>query len=60
MYRWTHALDKYMTSQVELVPEYVEDIVEDLVASPHWDDLAADGSDDELCMNLGVQAWQAK
>jgi hypothetical protein len=49
-----HALDKYLTSQVEPVPGYVEDVREDPVAGPHHDDLAADSSEDELWVNLGV------
>jgi hypothetical protein len=49
-----HALDKYTTAAVEPVLEYVEDHREDLLASPHRDDLPMDGSGDELWANLGV------
>jgi hypothetical protein len=49
-----HALDKFTTAAVEPVPEYVEDRREDLLASPHHDDLPMDGSEDELWANLGV------
>jgi hypothetical protein len=49
-----HTLDKYTTAAVELVPEYVEDQRDDLVAGPLQDDLPADGSEDELWANLGV------
>jgi hypothetical protein len=49
-----HALDKFTTAAVEPVPEYVEDWRDDPVAGPSWDDLPADGSEDELWVNLGV------
>jgi hypothetical protein len=50
-----HALDEFTTAAVEPVPEYVEDSRDDLVAGPSWDDLPADGLEDELWANLGVQ-----
>ena len=51
-----HALDEYTTAAVEPVPEYVEDQRDDPVAGPSRDDLAADGLEDELWANLGVQS----
>jgi hypothetical protein len=41
-------LDEYSTSCVEPVPGYVEDAREDLLASPHQDDLAGDRLEDEM------------
>ena len=38
------------------VLEYVEDRRDDPVAGPSQDDLAADGSEDELWANLRVQS----
>ena len=52
-----HALDEFTTAAVELVPEYVEDRRDDPVAGLSWDDLAVDGSEDELWANLGVHRW---
>jgi hypothetical protein len=49
-----HALDEFTTAVVEPVPEYVEDSRDDPVAGPLRDDLPADGSEDELWANLGV------
>ena len=43
-----HALDKFTTAAVEPVPEYVKDRRDDLVAGPSQDDLAVDGSEDEM------------
>jgi hypothetical protein len=54
MHRRIHALDEFTTATVEPVPEYVEDCREDLLAGPHRDDLPADGSEDVLWANLGV------
>ena len=39
---------------VEPVPEYVEDRRDDPVAGPSRDDLAVNGSKDEMWANLGV------
>ena len=49
-----HPLDKFTTAAVEPVPEYVEDRQDDPVAGPLRDDLAVDGSEDEMWVNLGV------
>jgi hypothetical protein len=54
MRRWIHALDEFTTAAVEPVPEYVEDSRDDPVVGPSQDDLPADGSEDELWVNLGV------
>ena len=51
-----HALDTFTTAAIEPVPVYVEDRRDDPVAGPSWDDLAADGLEDELWANLGVQS----
>ena len=49
-----HPLDKFTTAAVEPVPEYVEDQRDDPVPGPSRDDLAVDGSEDEMWVNLGV------
>ena len=54
MRRRIHALDEYSTSRVDLVPEYVEDRRDDPEAGPSREDLAVDGSEDEMWANLGV------
>jgi hypothetical protein len=54
MCRQIHALDKYSSAIVDPVPDYVEDSKEDPLAGPHHEDLAADGTEDELWANLGV------
>jgi hypothetical protein len=54
MCHWIHALDEFTTAAMEPVPEYVEDSRDDPIAGPSWDDLPADGSEDELWANLGV------
>jgi hypothetical protein len=54
MHRWIHALDEFTTVAVEPVLEYVEDSRDDPLAGPSWDDLPADGLEDELWVNLGV------
>ena len=54
MHCWIHALDEFTTVAVELVPEYIEDRRDDPVAGPLWDNLLADGLEDELWVNLGV------
>jgi hypothetical protein len=55
MRRQIHAIDKFSVHRVDPLPEYVEDVREDPLASVHRDNLAADGSEDELWANLGVQ-----
>ena len=52
--RQIHPLDEFTTSAVEPVPEYVEDRRDDPVAGPSRDDLAVDGSEDEMWANLRV------
>ena len=54
MRRRIHALDEYSTSRVDPVPEYVEDRRDDPEAGPSREDLAVDGSEDEMWANLGV------
>ena len=54
MRRRIHALDEYSTSRVDPVPEYVEDHQDDPEAGPSREDLAVDGSEDEMWANLGV------
>ena len=49
-----HALDEYSSSRVDPVPEYVEDRRDDPEAGPSREDLAADGSEDEMWANLRV------
>ena len=49
-----YPLSKFTTAPVDPIPEYVEDHREDLVAGPSREDLAIDGSEDELWANLGV------
>jgi hypothetical protein len=55
MRRWIHAIDEFSVHRVDPLPEYVEDVREDPLAGVHRDDLAVDGSEDELWANLGVQ-----
>ena len=54
MRRRIHALDEYSTSRVDPVPEYVADRRDDPEAGPSREDLAVDGSEDEMWANLGV------
>ena len=54
--RQIHALNEFTTAAVEPVLVYVEDQRDDPVAGPSWDNLAADGLEDELWANLGVQS----
>ena len=54
MCRRIHALDEYSTSRVDPVPEYVENRRDDPEAGPSREDLAVDGSEDEMWANLGV------
>ena len=49
-----HALGKFTTAPVDPVPEYVEDRWEDPLAGPSREDLAVDGLEDEMWVNLGV------
>ena len=56
MHHQIHALDEYSTSQVEPVPEYVEDTAEDPMAGPPQYDFVANGSENELWVNLRVDA----
>jgi hypothetical protein len=50
-----HAINKFSIHQVDPLPEYVEEIRNDPLAGPPREDLAADGLEDELWANLGVQ-----
>ena len=52
--RWIHPLSKFTTAPVDPVLEYVESHRDDLVAGPSREDLAVDGSEDEMWANLGV------
>ena len=52
--RQIHPLNKFTTTVVEPVLEYVEDHRDDPVAGPSRDDLAVDGLEDEMWANLGV------
>jgi hypothetical protein len=54
MCRQIHTLDEYSSAIVDPVLDYVEDYREDLLAGPHREDLAVDGSEDELWAILGV------
>ena len=54
MRHWIHALDEYSLAVVDPVPSYMEEGREDMMAGPHRDDLPADGLEDELWANLGV------
>jgi hypothetical protein len=49
-----HAINEFSVHWVDPLLEYVEDVREDPLAGVHRDDLAADGSEDELWANLGV------
>jgi hypothetical protein len=52
--RRIHPLSEFTTAPVDPVPTYVEDRREDPLAGPQRDDLAVDGSEDEMWANLGV------
>jgi hypothetical protein len=54
MRRRIHAIDEFSSHRVDPVPEYVEEVRNDPVAGPPREDLAADGSDDEMWAALGV------
>jgi hypothetical protein len=49
-----HPSPPVTTAPVDLVPTYVKDRREDPLAGPHREDLAVDGSEDEMWANLGV------
>jgi hypothetical protein len=52
--RRIHPLSEFTTAPVDPVPTYVEDRRDDPLAGPQRDDLAVDGSEDEMWANLGV------
>ena len=52
--RRIHPLSEFTTAPVDPIPEYVEDCWEDPVAGPSREDLAVDGLEDEMWVNLGV------
>jgi hypothetical protein len=52
--RRIHPLSEFTTAPVDPVPAYVEDRREDPLAGPSREDLAVDGSEDEMWVNLGV------
>jgi hypothetical protein len=54
MCRRIHAIDEFSVHQVDPLPEYVEEIRNNPVAGPPREDLAADGSEDEMWAALGV------
>jgi hypothetical protein len=54
MRHWIHAIDEFSVHQVDPLPEYVEEVRNDLLAGPPREDLAADGSEDEMWAALGV------
>jgi hypothetical protein len=53
-HRRIHPLSEFTTAPVDPVPTYVEDRREDPLAGPQREDLAANGSEDEMWANLGV------
>jgi hypothetical protein len=53
-HRRIHPLSEFTAAPVDPVPEYVEDRQEDPLAGPSREDLAVDGSEDEMWANLGV------
>jgi hypothetical protein len=52
--RRIHPLSEFTTAPVDPVPAYVEDRREDPLAGPSREDLAVNGSEDEMWANLGV------
>jgi hypothetical protein len=54
MHHRIHAIDKFSSHRVDPVPEYVEEVRNDPVAGLPREDLAADGSEDEMWVALGV------
>jgi hypothetical protein len=49
-----HAIDEFSVHRVDPLPEYVEEVRNDPLAGPPREDLAADGSEDEMWVALGV------
>jgi hypothetical protein len=49
-----HAIIKFCVHWVDPLPEYVEEVRNNLLAGPPREDLAADGSEDEMWVALGV------
>jgi hypothetical protein len=54
MRRRIHPINKFSVHRVDPLPEYVEEVRDDLLAGPLREDLAADGSEDEMWAALGV------
>jgi hypothetical protein len=54
MRRRIHAIDEFSVHRVDPLPEYVEEVRNDPLAGPPREDLAADGSEDEMWVALGV------
>jgi hypothetical protein len=54
MRRRIHALNEFSSHRVDPVVEYVEEVRNDPLAGPPREDLAADGSEDEMWAALGV------
>jgi hypothetical protein len=53
-HRRIHPLSEFTTAPVDPVPAYVADRLDDPLAGPSREDLAVDGSEDEMWANLGV------
>jgi hypothetical protein len=54
MRRQIHAINEFSVHRVDPLPEYVEELRNDPLAGPPREDLAADGSEDEMWAALGV------
>jgi hypothetical protein len=54
MHRWIHATNEFSVHRVDPLPEYVEEVRNNPLAGPPREDLAADGSEDEMWAALGV------
>jgi hypothetical protein len=54
MHHRIHAIDEFSVHQVDPLLEYVEEVRNDPLAGPPREDLAADGSEDEMWAALGV------
>jgi hypothetical protein len=54
MCRRIHAIDEFSVHRVDPLPEYVEELRNNPLAGPPREDLAADGSEDEMWAALGV------
>jgi hypothetical protein len=54
MRRRIHAIDEFSVHRVDPLPEYVEEARNDPLTGPPREDLAADGSEDEMWAALGV------